>query len=106
MTTHYTIQQLRDTLAWAKANPTQQIRIHFADWTKQIYTGTEWRQWFRQCLDRKISRSLPVRGRKEEPDWQRAMRYAQRQLNHPRLCIDWLPPELRQRFAHRLRQPA
>jgi hypothetical protein len=30
------------------------------------------------------------------------MARAARDLNHPRLVIHWLPPELRERFGHRL----
>ena len=43
------------------------------------------------------------RGRKFDPDYQRSILQAARQLNQPRLIIDWLPPELRVRFTHRLR---
>lgn len=43
------------------------------------------------------------RGRKWDPDYQRAMFQASRMLNTPRLIIDWLPPDLKARFAYRLR---
>mgnify|MGYP000980371021 CR=1 FL=1 len=53
----------------------------------------------------RINQHLPShgRGRKWHHDWQRAMMQAAHRLNHPRLVIDGLPPELRDRFAHRLR---
>lgn len=41
-------------------------------------------------------------GRKWAPIWQRDMQRAARDLNHPRLCIHWLPVDLRERFGHRL----
>lgn len=43
------------------------------------------------------------RGRKFDSDYQRSMIFAARLLNQPRLIIDWLPPDLKERFASRLR---
>jgi len=43
------------------------------------------------------------RGRKWDSDYQRALRHAASALNTPRLVIDWLPADLKPRFAHRLR---
>ena len=40
--------------------------------------------------------------RKWSPLWQADMARAARDLNWPRLRIHWLPPELRERFGHRL----
>lgn len=42
-------------------------------------------------------------GRKWVYEWQIETYRASRQLNHPRLVIDWLPLWLKPRFAHRLR---
>jgi hypothetical protein len=99
----YTVPQLREALAFAKAHPAGTIRVHWAPWPG-TFTGTEWRRWFRQCLDRKINRQFPVsRGRKDTPDWFMEQCRASRQLNQPRLIIHWLPPDLTKRFAHRLR---
>jgi len=52
----------------------------------------------------RINRHLPFyrKGRKWNQDWQRMMLQAARQLNTPRLCIHWLPMELRKRFAQRV----
>jgi hypothetical protein len=53
----------------------------------------------------RINRHIPGygRGRKWSSDWQRAMIQASDRLNTPRLIIDWLPTDLKKRFAHRLR---
>lgn len=42
-------------------------------------------------------------GRKWANDWQRHTLQAAHALNTPRLVIDWLPIEFKERFAHRLR---
>lgn len=59
----------------------------------------------REGLMDRINRHIPDhgRGRKWSSDWQRMMGHAARQLNTPRLIIDWLPPELQARFGRRLR---
>jgi hypothetical protein len=102
MTTGYTIPQLRQALAFAKAHPEGEIRVHWA-WPG-TFTGAEWRAWFRQCLMTKINRHEPRRGRKDDRAWFMEQWRASRELNHPRLIIDWLPQDLAQRFAHRLRR--
>lgn len=58
----------------------------------------------REGVHDRINRRLPwsQEGRKWAPIWQRDMARAARELNHPRLCIHWLPPDLRERFGHRL----
>jgi hypothetical protein len=62
----------------------------------------------REGMHDRINRALPWSqdSRKWSPLWQRDMARAARDLNHPRLVISWLPPELRERFGHRLRDPA
>jgi hypothetical protein len=42
--------------------------------------------------------------RKHDYQWQLETHRAALQLNQPRLIIDWLPPWLKTRFAHRLRE--
>jgi hypothetical protein len=42
--------------------------------------------------------------RKREYQWQLETYRAAQRLNHPRLIIDYLPPWLKKRFAHRLRE--
>ena len=42
--------------------------------------------------------------RKHDHQWQTETYRAALQLNHARLIIDWLPPWLKTRFAHRLRE--
>lgn len=105
MSTHgYTVAELQQALAFAKAHPEGTLRIHFAPWNNNTFTGTAWRAWFRQCLMAKINRQEPAcRGRKDHRDWCMEQWRASRQLNDPRLVIDWLPADLRTRFAHRLR---
>lgn len=60
---------------------------------------------FRYGTDDRISRKIPGygKGRKWDEDWQRAMLQAQWKINTPRLILDWLPEDLRTRFAHRMR---
>lgn len=99
----YTIPQLRTAMAWAKAHPNDTIRIHWAPFGQQHFTGTAWRAWFQQCLMTKINRTLPQPGwRKLDSGWYWEMWRASRDLNTPRLAIHWLPTELRARFAARL----
>ena len=102
MTFQYTARQLLDAAMWAKTHPEQRVTIHIQDWFSTELTGAQWRQWFRNCLDRKINRATGHAGRKWETDWQTEMHRASRQLNTPRLALHWLPHELKERFAHRL----
>ena len=106
MITGYTVGQLRQALAFAKAHPEGTLRVHWAPWPNNLgMTGTEWHRWFMQCLDRKINRHEPAsRGRKDNVDWFMQQWRASRELNYPRLAIDWLPANLKARFAHRLRE--
>lgn len=105
MPNSYTIAQLTNAMAFAKRHPTTgRIHVPWADWTQQDFTGEEWRAWFRACLLHKIQRHEPCRGRKDSRDWFMEQWRASRQLNQPRLLIDWLPRDLAQRFPHRLRR--
>ena len=79
----YTVAQLRDALAFARAHPEGTLRIAWAPldqvqslpWTRSrgklwpgTFTGTEWHCWYQQCLDRKINRAQPASsGRKPAP---------------------------------------
>lgn len=60
---------------------------------------------FRVGLHARINSHLPWygKGRKWDDDYQRPMVMAAAQLNCRRAVIDWLPPDLRRRFDHRLR---
>lgn len=62
-------------------------------------------QQFRAGLHDRINRHDLAygRGRKWSSDWQRHTLQAAGFLNIPRLTIDWLPADLKARFAHRLR---
>ena len=100
----YTVAQLREALAFAKAHPDGTLRIAWAPWPG-TFTGTEWLRWFQHCLDRKINRAQPAsRGRKDTQDWFMQQWRCSRELNTPRLVVHWLPPDLKARFAHRLRE--
>ena len=101
----YTTAQLVKVYKWAKSNPEGRIDLGRECWTNQYLSSDEWLRWFRNCLDEKLSSHLAGRtGRKWDYDWWCEMRRAADQLNHPGLIIDWLPPDLQDRFAHRLRQ--
>ena len=58
----------------------------------------------RRGLHDRINRHDPAygRGRKWDHDWQRQAIQTANNLNTPRLAINWLPMEFRERFAHRL----
>jgi hypothetical protein len=46
------------------------------------------------------------KGRNWSYEWQNDTMQAAARINHPRLIIDWLPPHLKTRFHHRLREAA
>jgi hypothetical protein len=56
----------------------------------------------------RINRHVPGygKGRKWDQQWQADMRRASRDLNTPRLVISWLPFDIKERFAYRLRDLA
>lgn len=55
---------------------------------------------------RGLACSLPPRGRKRSPDWQRAARHCAREVNTPRLIVRWVPRDFRARLAHRIAEVA
>jgi hypothetical protein len=99
----YTIPQLLDTYRFFKQNLDGIVNIHGRSFPKS-FDAQNWRQWFQGCLHEKINRNIITTGRKHDPDYQTELRRAANLLNHrPRLIIDYLPPDLKQRFKHRLR---
>ena len=82
--------------------PTREV-TRFFDWPEP---AADILRELRRGIHDRINRHLPGygAGRKWNPDWQRAMGHAARELNDPRLRIHYLPPDLKQRFAHRLAQ--
>ena len=71
----------------------------------------EFRNGFTDRINRRIDgfpstfRPLPNPGiRKISYQWQLETHRAAIQLNQPRLILHWLPPWLKKRFAHRLRE--
>jgi len=102
--TQYTVPQLRQALAFAKEHPAGTIKVVDTGGWPRTYAGNEYRAWFRDCLMHKINRTLPAsRGRKDNRTWFMEQWRASRDLNTPRLIIDWLPADLARRFATRLR---
>lgn len=99
----YSVSTLKAYHNFVTTNPAGRVAIH-GDWTRDSMTALEWRKWFRDCLHKKINRDTPRNGRKLSADYQRDMWQAQWRINTPRLIIDWLPPELKTRFRHRLRE--
>jgi len=84
-----------------EAKPDEQIKgwDHFATEASEILHD------IRFGIHDRINRHVPEygHGRKWDSDWQRAMIQASDRLNTPRLIIDWLPEDLKERFAARLR---
>lgn len=68
-------------------------------------TREELLEQFRYGTDDRISSHMPGygKGRKWSEDWQREVMQSKWRINTPRLILDWLPKDLRARFAHRLR---
>lgn len=65
---------------------------------------TDWHKWLRECINKKINRfDSRLKWRKFDSDYYYEMKRAQYQINYPRMIIDWLPKDLKTRFAHRLR---
>lgn len=93
----YTARTLVTTYKWAKSHPTGIIPI---DWCTKL-TGEKWLQWFRQCLDIKISATLPRVGRKWEAQWQIEAQRTARSVNS-RFVVRWVPVEFRDRLQYRL----
>jgi hypothetical protein len=106
ITTGYSLVMLKKVLNWAKQNPEKKFKLPESvtgNWFGNIFTGESWHAWFIKCLHEKINYKEPSRGRKDDPDWFRSMRFAQRKLQG-RCTIHWgeLPYELRNRFKHRI----
>jgi len=101
--------------AWklALAAPADAVFEKGFTWYSQ--TRTEVLREFRRGLQDRINRRIDgfpgtlkptadLETRKREYEWQIETYRAAQRLNHPRLVIDYLPPWLKQRFAHRLRE--
>lgn len=117
-----TLPRAREGRAWCIRLPSGKqcsIATYVASWraVKAMAPGAMVHGWdhfatdagriladLRGSIHDRINRHLPWSqdGRKWAPIWQRDMARAARDLNHPRLRIYWLPPDLRERFGHRL----
>lgn len=87
----------------AKAEPSTTFKSSFCHWAPS--GAADIVDQFRGGLHDRINRHIPGHGRsrKWSNDYQRALTYSARLVNTPRLIIDWLPPDLVDRFHHRLR---
>ena len=101
MTYHYSAGQLLKVKRWFDQNP-DGIFVVPKVWPEQRLTKEQWHAWFLDCLHNKINRNEPLRGRKDDPDWQRMIQNVAREVNTPRLIVHWLPRELKPRLSHRL----
>jgi len=101
MAFRYSIRQLKQVKAWFKENPNGTVFVH--TWPEVIINREQWHVWLMSCLHEKINRNEKPRGRKDCQKWFIEMRRASREINHPRLIIDYLPKDLKTRFAYRLR---
>ena len=99
----YSIKMLLKVKAWFKEHPDGAIDIPGL-FPPERLNREQWQRWFIDCLNNKINRfDERKKFRKFDSDYYYEMRRAQSQINYPRLIIDWLPKDLKQRFAHRLR---
>jgi hypothetical protein len=91
---------IRGWKAVKAAKPSQAIK----GWEHFPVRADEVLRDYSRGVQARINRHDPAYGigRKWDPDWERAMIQASRQLNTPRLIIRYLPSELKERFAHRL----
>ena len=90
---------------WRKALANPEARFPHSLEERWPATGAEIVAQFRKGMVDRINKHDPAFGvgRKWAEDWQRAMIQTAHRLNTPRLVIEWLPAELKGRFAHRLR---
>lgn len=91
------------TMRWLREDPANRRVLPRSYAAKQMDL-TAFEAWFRARLQEKINRNEPRRGRKDDPDWERAARHAARAVNTPRLIVrpSEVPAEFRARLAHRL----
>ena len=98
----YSVSKLKAVKQFLKDNPDGLVPT--GRWTNPTLNREQWNKWFIDCLNRKINRDMPTEGRKYSYEYFCEMRHAQNELNHPRLIIDWLPKDLKERFGYRLRE--
>jgi len=104
MAFQYSIRQLKQIKQWFKDNPEGTVKVHDV-FPYQIFNKNQWHCWLKSCLMQKINRQeRQCRGRKDSKDYYFEMLRAARQINQSRLIIDWLPGDLKKRFAYRLRE--
>jgi hypothetical protein len=83
--------------------------IETGEWTKPHLDPSEFRQWFRDCLERKINAHDPryPTGRKAQEEYQTELG-RMRQLIGNRLIVEWIASVLgarvRAAMSHRMRE--
>jgi len=102
MAFRYSIRQLKQVRQWFKDNPNGTVHVHC--WPPEIMTRGQWHNWLMNCLHDKINRNEKPRGHRDCQEYFIDMRRVSREINHPRLIIDYLPKDLKKRFAYRLRE--
>lgn len=105
------IRNLNDCLKFAKTHPGGTVVVA-GSWPEKQYTSEEYRYWFGECLDRKISSHFAQRGRKHIDRYQEDLEWDGRQIRayHSRLrqtgCRNLLRTrELKALFPHIDNQP-
>lgn len=82
--------------------------IATGDWVKPSLSPDEFREWFRDCLERKISSqdARQIEGRKTGDEYQTELKRLRRYVGN-RVVVDWIAPVLgarvQQAMAHRMR---
>ena len=98
----YTLKQLKQVRQWFKDHPGGTVKVHM--WPEIVMNKNQWLKWFMDCLNEKINRYEKIRGRRDCQEYFIEMIRAAREINHPRLIIDYLPRDLKIKFKNRLRE--
>ena len=98
----YSIKTLLKVKRWFDHNPDGIINIPGMFPPIQL-DKEQWHKWLSDCINAKINRNDNRNYRKLNFDYQCELMRAARMLNTPRLIIDWLPKDLKERFDYRLR---
>jgi hypothetical protein len=105
MSPYYSVKKLAAVRDYFKNNSSGHIKIDNDGFNEKIIDGSQWHAWFCDCLNNKINRGLPCRGRKDNEIYITEMRRGQRLLRQHvshRIAIhgyDLYYP-LRKRFEH------
>lgn len=97
------VESLLGTIAWLRGDPRRR-RVVPRVYGAEPMDLDAFLTWFHRRLDLKIDRDEPRRGRKDDPDWERAARQLAARVNRPRLVVREaeVPLEFRGRLRHRI----